>query len=248
MMLWLLLIAQLSYSLCSQSNQNKPPNIIFILSENFGYGDLDWAPFSGKEMEKIETPQLQQLASQGKIFTNFHVASPISSSSRASFLTGLFPWRLGLDFFDGDVNSENENKDQQLPLIVNIANSLQSKGYYTAHIGKWHLGGLYLDEIAVRRSGNCSVAAGVNAYGFDETVVMSEGINHKQFQDQSTQNTYNTGGDYLFRNDQPLEKSPRSTSLTEKETDEAIRFVQERAKDPENKPFYLNLWYNAPNR
>lgn len=76
----------------------KRPNVIVILADDLGYGDLGWGPFVGEEMHAVRTPHLQAMASQGMTMTNFHTASPVCSPSRASIMVGLFPWRMGVDF------------------------------------------------------------------------------------------------------------------------------------------------------
>lgn len=65
------------------------PNVLLILADDLGYGDLSVKPFTG---HGIKTPQLERMASSGIKMTNFHVAAPICTPSRASILTGLFPW------------------------------------------------------------------------------------------------------------------------------------------------------------
>lgn len=166
--------------ICDNDYSKNRPNIIFILADDLGYGDLGFSPFNSDLMKNIKTPQLERLAKAGMILTNFHVAAPVCSPSRASIMTGLFPWRLGVDFiYAGDLKKDGteEMDHEQLPLLPNIAMSLRDAGYYTAHIGKWHLGGQNVAELQARRvSGgrNCT-APGINQYGFDEYVGMSEG-------------------------------------------------------------------------
>jgi arylsulfatase A len=125
------------------ADSDSRPNVIFILADDLGYGDLGWAPFYSREMSDVQTPNLKRMAKQGLTLTNFHTASPVCSPSRASIMVGLFPWRLGVDFiYAGDLklDGSEELDHEQLPLIPNIAMSLAETGYYTAHIGKWHLG------------------------------------------------------------------------------------------------------------
>ncbi len=243
----LTILLHLQFLVTANPQELKRPNVIFILADDLGYGDLGWKPFTGKEMEKISTPNLQRLAGEGKIFTNFHVASPTCSPSRASFMTGLFPWRLGLDFIYGDANSHNNEQltRDQLPLISNLASSLQASGYYTAHVGKWHLGGQNLDQIEARRAGNCS-SPGIDQYGFNDSVVMSEGVNSNRFRTQIARNTYSLGANYLLHNDQPLPKPTTPIVLTDAQTNEAIGLIRQHVRRSPHSPFFLNLWYDAP--
>lgn len=118
-------------------------NIIFILADDLGFGDLGFAPFSSEEFKGIKTPHLLRLASSGLTLTNFHTASPVCSPSRVSILTGLFPWRVGVDFIysqDKKLDGSEELDHEQLPLLANIPMTLRDQGFYTAHVGKWHLG------------------------------------------------------------------------------------------------------------
>jgi arylsulfatase A len=138
-----LLLLCTSLFLISQVESSKSPNVIFILADDLGYGDLGFAPFNSDQFKGLLTPNLQRMANQGMILTNFHAASPVCSPSRASILTGLFPWRLGVDFIysqDKKLDGSEELDHEQLPLLPNLAMTFQHFGYYTAHVGKWHLG------------------------------------------------------------------------------------------------------------
>ena len=111
-------------------------NVVLILADDLGYGDLGFHPFESDMMQNIKTPHLKNLAANGLTLTNFHTAAPICSPSRASIMTGLFPWRLGIDFiYAGDLkNDGSEEMDhEQLPLIPNIAMSFQDAGNATLH-------------------------------------------------------------------------------------------------------------------
>jgi hypothetical protein len=85
---------------------------------------------------------------------------------------------------------------------------------------------------------------GVNQYGFDENVVMTEGFDSMRYWTQQRKETYAKGADHLFRNDQPLPKQSPTPILTDKQTDEAIRVIKEQSKL--KIPFFINLWYDAP--
>ena len=68
------------------------PNILLILADDLGYGDTSVSPFTGTG---IHTPELQRMAEASLVYTNFHAAAPVCTPTRASILTGLFPWRVG---------------------------------------------------------------------------------------------------------------------------------------------------------
>lgn len=79
---------------------HKPPNILFILADDLGYGDLSVLPFVTKysadwpcDEGGILSPRLEEMAKKGLIMTNFHSAAPVCSPSRVAFMTGVSPWR-----------------------------------------------------------------------------------------------------------------------------------------------------------
>jgi arylsulfatase A-like enzyme len=139
--LWILICSIVFVVLHVRNSEST--NIVFILADDLGYGDLGFAPFNSDEFRGIQTPNLKRMSQEGITLTNFHAASPICSPSRASILTGLFPWRLGIDFIysqDKKLDGSEELDHEQLPILTNIPMVLKSKGFYTAHVGKWHLG------------------------------------------------------------------------------------------------------------
>ena len=105
------------------------PNIVFVLCDDLGYGDL------GCYGSSIRTPTLDRMAAEGVRFTNFTSADPVCSPSRAALLTGRYPTRVGVPrvLFPQD-------KDGLALDETTLANSLKSRGYSTMCIGKWHLG------------------------------------------------------------------------------------------------------------
>ena len=87
-----LLAVLLSSSSAAGGNATRP-NVLMILVDDLGYGDLSVPPFTG---HGLLTPELELMARESTILTNFHATAPICTPSRASILTGLFPWRLGI--------------------------------------------------------------------------------------------------------------------------------------------------------
>ncbi len=111
------------------SRSGRPPNIVFILADDLGYGDV------GCYGSSIPTPNLDRLASEGVRLTQFYSASPVCSPSRAALLTGRYPTRVGIQrvLFPSDTIGIAES-ETTLPAM------LKTQGYRTACIGKWHLG------------------------------------------------------------------------------------------------------------
>ncbi|MDR3704020.1 MAG: sulfatase [Candidatus Sulfopaludibacter sp.] len=108
-----------------------PPNIVLIVADDLGYGDL------GCYGSHIQTPNLNLMASQGVQFQNFNSGNPVCSASRASILTGRYGVRCGVPavFWPTDTGGLSTTE-------VTIAQMLKPAGYSTMCIGKWHLGTL----------------------------------------------------------------------------------------------------------
>ena len=120
-------------SSCAPAKQaaEEKPNVVLILADDLGYGDLGCYGAT-----KIQTPAIDQLAAQGIKFTNAYVSSSLCSPSRYTILTGRYAWRTRLEF--------GVLKNYDTPLIeperTTLASLLKRNGYYTACVGKWHLG------------------------------------------------------------------------------------------------------------
>lgn len=118
------------------------PNIVFVLFDDLGYGDLG---FTGSRA--IDTPNLDQLASEGVVLNNFYSPSPVCSPSRAGFLTGRLAPRAGIPdvVFPSDsvkslINILSGTSTRLPAEEITIADILKSTGYQTGMVGKWHLG------------------------------------------------------------------------------------------------------------
>ncbi|MCA9163940.1 MAG: sulfatase-like hydrolase/transferase, partial [Planctomycetales bacterium] len=112
------------------------PNIVFLLCDNLGYGDVGCY---GSTLHR--TPHIDQMAREGMRLTNFYSASGVCTPSRASLMTGCYPRRVGLDRTDPDGHVLRPLSPNGLhPDEITIAEALKSRGYATACIGKWHLG------------------------------------------------------------------------------------------------------------
>jgi arylsulfatase A-like enzyme len=108
----------------------RPPNIVIILADDLGYGDVGCYAKT-----KIKTPHIDALATAGTRFTNFYVSQPVCTASRASLLTGCYANRVSMA---GALNHQSKvgiHPDEKL-----LSDLLKAKGYATACYGKWHLG------------------------------------------------------------------------------------------------------------
>ncbi|WP_242528532.1 sulfatase [Novosphingobium sp. PY1] len=113
------------------ANARRPRNVIVILCDDLGYGDLSITGARG-----IKTPNIDRMAREGRTFSQFYAAANLCTPSRAGLLTGRYPVRTGL----GD-KVILYNDDRVLPTSeVTIPTALKTAGYATGLFGKWHLG------------------------------------------------------------------------------------------------------------
>jgi arylsulfatase len=117
------------HSLGAQPAGQAQPNIVFILCDDLGYGDLECYG------SRIKTPNLNQLAAEGNRFTNFCSADPVCSPSRAALLTGRYPTRVGVPRVLFPQDKDGLSLDE-----TTLADALKKQKYKTACVGKWHLG------------------------------------------------------------------------------------------------------------
>jgi arylsulfatase A-like enzyme len=120
-----------------QAQTNQSPNIIFLFADDLGWGDL-----SCYGNQRIKTPNLDRLAAEGTLFTNFYVAGSVCSPSRAGIMTGQYPARNRIfgHIASKKINEQREMPNHLNPDVTTLADLLKRKGYRTAHFGKWHLG------------------------------------------------------------------------------------------------------------
>jgi arylsulfatase A-like enzyme/cyclophilin family peptidyl-prolyl cis-trans isomerase len=108
----------------------RPPNVVIILADDAGYGDLGC--YGGKD---DPTPNLDRMATEGMRFTDFYVAQAVCSASRTALLTGCYPNRVGILGALGPASRQGIGHREKT-----IADLLKTRGYATAVCGKWHLG------------------------------------------------------------------------------------------------------------
>ena len=135
----------------------KKPNVIFIYTDDLGYGDL-----SSYGATQIHTPHLDQLAASGIKFTNAHSTSATCTPSRYALMTGQYPWRKkGTNILPGDAALIIPTDKITLPKVFKNA------GYQTGIVGKWHLGlGNTIDK-----NWNGEIKPGPNEVGFDYSFI-----------------------------------------------------------------------------
>jgi arylsulfatase A-like enzyme len=113
-----------------QSTPSRPPNIVIVFIDDMGYADI--GPFGAKA---YATPNLDRLAREGRVFTDFYVSQAVCSASRASLMTGCYNVRVGITGALGPKSKIGISDGE-----VTLAQICKQKGYATACYGKWHLG------------------------------------------------------------------------------------------------------------
>ena len=142
--------------------QQKPtqPNVVIILADDIGYGDLGWMG-----AKTVNTPNVNKLANEGIRFSNCHATSATSTPSRYGMLTGMYPWRRNdTGIAPGDAAMIIK------PEQFTMADMFKSAGYATAAVGKWHLG---LGDKAGEQNWNGEVTPGLKDIGFDYSFIMA---------------------------------------------------------------------------
>jgi arylsulfatase A-like enzyme len=198
----------------AQRNQERP-NIILILTDDQGWCDVG---FNGSR--DILTPNIDNLARQGVVFTCGYVSHPYSSPSRAGIMTGKYQQRFGHEY---NVPYEPDNDKMGTPTDeVFIAQLLKKTGYRTCAIGKWHLGDneKFLPHHRGFDHWFGFSAGGMNYWGIPQ----------------------NEGGRLKVRRNDELVEAKDITYLTDDFTKETLWFIKEN----KDSPFFIYLAYNAP--
>ena len=146
--------------LANAQTSSKAPNVIFILADDIGYGDL-----SCYGEKTINTPNVDMLASQGVRFTDAHTVAATSTPSRYSLLTGMYSWRRNdTGIATGDAAMVVKPEEET------VADLFKKNGYVTGAVGKWHLG---LGDKAGQQNWNGFITPGLKDIGFDYSYIMA---------------------------------------------------------------------------
>lgn len=173
------------------------PNIVLILADDLGYGDL-----SCYGNTRHRTPRLDRMAAEGVKFTNFYTPMPFCAPTRASLMTGRYPFRSGMSANpapDGGANNIGLPDSE-----ITLAQALKPLGYSTMCIGKWHLG--HLPQFLPTRR------------GFDEYFGILYSNDMRPVQ--------------LVHNDKVVEYPVVQATLTRRYTDRAIEFIEKNRSKP----------------
>ena len=138
----------------------KQPNVIIILADDLGYGDLECYGAS-----RVQTPNVNRLAAGGIRFTNVHATASTSTPSRYALLTGEYAWRKkGTGVAEGNAGMIIR------PEQYTLADMFKSAGYATGAIGKWHLG---LGDKTASQNWNGIISPALEELGFDYSYIMA---------------------------------------------------------------------------
>lgn len=224
----------LLFSALTNLNAENKVNVVLIFADDQGYGDLGC--FGSK---KIKTPNIDQMAKEGRKFTNFMVASPVCTPSRAALLTGCYPKRVGLH---QHVLFPSSNKGLH-PQEYTLADHFKSQGYATACYGKWHLG--HHPETLPRQN------------GFDHYfgIPYSNDMNHPDNKGKpkggpdgmdilwnDPESTLTKWKTPLIENEKIVELPVDQRTITRRCTDKAISFIQKN----KGKPFFVYVPHSMP--
>jgi len=216
----------------AMAKESQKPNVIIIFTDDQGYQDL--GVFGSP---KIKTPNIDQMAKEGMLFTDFYSAASVCTPSRAALLTGCYPERVGnlRVLFPRDSKGLN-------PEETTIAGMLKAHGYTTACVGKWHLG--HLEEFLPTSHGFDSYF-GI-PYSNDMTIAqdMKLSADLKLREGVTRKTIWKPKKNWvpLMRNEEVIEYPADQSTLTRRYTEEAIKFIT----DNRDKPFFLYLPHTMP--
>ena len=223
-------VCLMSLALTIIADAVEKPNIVFILCDDLGYGDIQ---VLNPEHGKIKTPAVDKLAAEGMIFTDAHSGSAVCTPTRYGLMTGRYSWRTTLQ--SGVVQGFKPN------LIAEgrptVASFLKAQGYHTGIVGKWHLNFQYADADTgelIRRKGKTLAPVGSKIpdgpihRGFD----YYHGFHHAGSMKGVIEN------DTVIAHEEVVNMLPRITR-------KSVEYIQARAAEKET-PFFLYVPYGSP--
>ncbi|WP_193316017.1 sulfatase-like hydrolase/transferase [Flavicella marina] len=227
----------------AQTNGTRP-NIIVILADDLGYGDVGFNRESDFPVDRgvIPTPEIDKLANSGIVCKNAHVAHPFCGPSRAALLTGMLPHRIGAQY--------NLPNDITTPLGIPVNETyfttvLQDSDYNTAAFGKWHLGFTEGSYQPLDRGFDYFFGFLGGGKNYFESIY-EDAFYNRLGGDNPVTNEYQ---DPIWRDRGYVDRNEFSNSgeddyLTDVITDDAISYIQSIANSSD--PYFMYLSYNAP--
>jgi len=205
----------------ARRSNRKPPNIVVIFADDQGYQDLGCF---GSPIAK--TPNIDSLAEQGMRFTSFYSGYCVCSASRASLMTGCYQPRLSMPGVLGP-----NSKVGLHPNEVTIADMLKTKDYATMCVGKWHLGD---------KTETLPTAQGFDhyfglPYSNDMARIKGWGNNADDLDKIWNLKKWDIYNNALYRDAEKIESPLNQVTMTERYTEEAVKFIRSN----KDKPFFL---------
>jgi len=242
----------------------EKPNVIFILCDDLGYGDVKCLNPNGK----IATPHMDAIAARGMTFTDAHSSSAVCSPTRYGVITGRYNWRSKLQ--SGVLGGLSPRLIE--PGRMTVASFLKSQGYTTACIGKWHLGmdwvklpGKEVSELNIESADQVHsvdyakpVTNGPTSVGFDSYFGISASldmvpycfIENDHVTAEPTENMklqMNKGGPVSYTREGPGAPGFTGESVLPTLTRHAVDMIAKQAPDAKaGKPFFIYLPLNSP--
>lgn len=221
-------LTQQQSSFATEKEKPSRPNFVVIFADDMGYGDMGVYGHP-----TIHTPNLDEMAHEGQKWTNFYVAAPVSTPSRAGLLTGRLPIRSGMCSDERRVLFP-DSEGGLPPDEITIAEALKGNGYRTAAIGKWHLG---------HQSPYLPTNHGFESYfGIPYSNDMDKvrgTADHFTLAENERYQAYNVP---LMRDDEIVERPADQRTITRRYTEEAV----EKIKDFKGDPFFVYLAHSMP--
>lgn len=258
----LLLLLSALFAVSSLAPAASKPNIIFILCDDLGYGDVKCLNAEGK----IATPHMDRLAAEGMIFTDAHSGSSVCTPTRYGVITGRYAWRTKLQ--SGVLGGLSPRLIEQGRLTVPAF--LKQNGYSTACVGKWHLGMDWVKKGEVTELGIESaaqvnnvdytqpIANGPTSVGFDTYFGISASLDMVPYcfieNDRVAANPTETmkipmngSAKNSFTREGPGSPGFRGEDVLPSFTQRALKIISEKAADAKSgKPFFLYMPLNSP--
>ena len=244
-LVFIIVIFSLLQSACNQENRkvSQHPNIIYILADDLGYGDISVL----NKNSKIHTLAIDKLADEGMVFTDAHSGSAVCTPTRYGILTGRYAWRTRLKkgvlwSYDEHLIAANR---------ITVASLLKSNGYNTACIGKWHLGLDWAKDEIDRVDYTKAIKNGPNVYGFDYFFGITASLDIPPYvyieNDRVTMlpnDTIEANSGKAFWRRSPIAQDFKMEDVLPKLTRKAISYIKKQKG--ENKPFFLYFALPSP--
>jgi len=222
------------------------PNIIFILADDMGYGDIQ----AFNRDSRIPTPNLNRLAEGGLRFTDAHSGSGVCSPTRYGVLTGRYAWRT---YLKNGVLWPPGDKPMIGPGRLTVAGMLKERGYHTACFGKWHVGFEWGRDEKGEIDFNLPITYGPTDVGFDEFLGIAGSLDmvpyvlyHNHTPSHPVEGIQKGYGFPKFIREGPKEAGFDPAAVLDRLTAKASEYIAERAAD--DKPFFLYFPMTAPHK